>query len=238
VKDIFDVTIHDCVTDIDSFFSAKTSYRIGLDYNGPNQTQFSMLFFLIDHFKQRRLTFKGLCYEGLEFALIREQVKNAWLKVKAPFRERITLAIGASSQVEIYQETLRHLKDINFPIDLFSFNAHLKDLPPIELGDNVFIRDGDSLVEGLTENKFAVCNAGTTALECLALGIQPILVARNWYEQNFLEKLQNLSLGRSLNQMSTTSLRSLERYSHPLINLNGDERIVSLITEFVRTRKV
>lgn len=141
-------------------------------------------------------------YSGLRFAIIRKEFHRLRNILKPRAEKRLLISIGGADIKQYTRRILQGLtkfsqdfKDIKFDVILGPWNKYSRQKKNKKIK---FYPCPNNVAKIMSRSSMAVCNAGTTLLECCYLGIPVFVIPQTGREAKFFEIFMAKGVGRLL----------------------------------------
>ncbi len=190
----YDVIIHDYL-EIDLKLLKKlrscTKCLVALDFSEYEKKGFDIIINLYSHNQKQINKFQGRLYEGLQFAILKQEVidsKQNYFDYNAKDKVKILITFGGEDP---NSNTLNILEAFNYKtvcvkVLLGVLNKDKNEITQ-KYSDKVEILDPTPYLGKLiVESDLVICGGGTTLIESIYLGNPIIAIPQNNYELDFI----------------------------------------------------
>lgn len=198
------------------FLSQKNLIRIGFEFSGELEVEYNIVPFA---FKSLRFRATKTLYSGLEYLILRPEIKQNFLRTKKRELD-VIISLGAGDTLDnaskIRGKILSQHRDFDVKIILGKHSGHESS------HEKCIIIDPDNFYEIIESADHVVTNAGTTLVESIYLQRNILAWPQNQLELEFALHLQQFYDFELINGDSED------------FNLTGDKPISIQSTNFVK----
>jgi spore coat polysaccharide biosynthesis predicted glycosyltransferase SpsG len=198
------------------FLSKKNLIRIGFEFSGELEVEYNIVPFT---FKSLRFRATKTLYSGLEYLILRPEIKQNFLRTKK-WELDVVISLGAGDTLDnaskIRRKILSQHRDFDVKIILGKHSGHESS------HEQCIIIDPDNFYEIIESADHVVTNAGTTLVESIYLQRNILAWPQNQLELEFALHLQQFYDFELINGDSED------------FNLTGDKPISIQSTNFVK----
>ena len=216
------------------FLSKKNLIRIGFEFSGELEVEYNIVPFA---FKSLRFRATKNLYSGLEYLILRPEIKQNFLRTKKRELD-VVISLGAGDTLDnaskIRGKILSQHRDFDVKIILGKHSGHESS------HEKCTIIDPDNFYEIIESADHVVTNGGTTLAESIYLQKNILAWPQNQLELEFALYLQQFYEFELINEDSEdfnlTGVKSISFHSDKYVNkldADGAQRVSNLIHDII-----